>query len=44
VQVPVATNVAIVLLTVQISGVCEAKLTGKPELAVAVSAKIVLTV
>ena len=43
VQVPVATKFATVPLTVQISGVSEAKLTGSPELAVAVSAKVAPT-
>ena len=44
VQVPAATNVALVPLTVQMPVVCEAKLTANPELAVAASVNGVPTV
>jgi len=44
VQVPAARNVAVVLETVQMLVVVEAKLTAKPELAVAESARGVPTV
>ena len=37
-QVPTATSVSVVPLTVQVLGVVDAKLTAKPELAVAASA------
>ena len=43
VQVPVAAKVAAALLTVQTSGVSEAKLIGSPELAVAVSVTVAPT-
>jgi len=44
VQVPAVRNVAVVPLTVQVLVVCEAKLTVKPELAVATSVSGVPTV
>jgi hypothetical protein len=43
-QVPAAMNVAVVPLTVHICGVSEVKVTGSPELAVAVSAIAEFTV
>ena len=44
VQVPGSMKVAAASLTVQMSGVSEAKLTGSPELAVAVSVSVAPTV
>jgi hypothetical protein len=43
-QVPTAMNVAVVPLTVQVCGVSDAKATGSPELAVAMSVIVEFTV
>ena len=44
VQVPAASNVPVEAETVQMVGVVEMKLTGRPELAVAVNARVELAV